>query len=126
MSIRSTPSFYITAWLGYSFAIYTWFLLFRSSSFLWVILGLSLLIIFRCITKGPSSVHQSLTFPGITFPLSRIIIRSSSFLYFSASMYGLIDIILELPLYDKSFMLLPLLISACFLGGASITLAQID
>ncbi len=121
-----TTFFHFSAWIAFFCSLYTLYLLFNSGSLLWILLGSCLLVVFRCITQGANNVSQSLYIPGFSSQLSKSILWFSGFSYFISSMNGLIDILFRLPFHDKSFLLFPLLISACFFAGASISVVQVD
>ncbi len=116
----------ITAWITYSLALYSWSISFNNGLLIWIPYGAILLISFLCIIHGARKVALLLVFPGIRFPLNKLILASSSFFLFIGSMNGLLDILFKLPVQDRSFLLLPIITSACILGGASINLAQMD
>ncbi|WP_320674580.1 hypothetical protein [Prochlorococcus sp. MIT 1341] len=118
--------FRITAWICFLFAIYSWLGIFNRGTFLWVPFGVTLIISFSCILYGSRKVASFMNFPGISFPLSKIILMSCSVVLFIGSMNGLVDLLFKLPFYDKSFLLFPIFISTCIFGGVSINLAQID
>ncbi len=126
LKMKSTPFFRITAWIAFFLSFYSCLLFIVRTSFLWIPIGLSLSVIFLCIVFGTSRFNNRLKYGGINHTFSQFIIKISSVTYFGSSMYGLVDIIFRLPIYDRSFLMMPVLIFACFFAGASVNLAQLS
>ena len=87
-------------------------------------LGVLLLITMLVLTFGLNPVRRILAFPGLTIPISVFLLRASALTYFVSAMAGFIIIILQLPINDKSFMILPFFIAVLIFGGATLGVFQ--
>ncbi len=119
------PSYSHTiATLALIFSFYSIFALFISSSFVWVIIGISYTSSFICYIKGANFVHSFLT----THINSKILVNSilsvNAIILFISSVVGLIDFLYLLKFSSRTSLYIPISIFVILLFASCLGLHQ--
>ena len=114
----------ISSYFAIFFSLYSWFLLFISNSILWIIHGLTLILIISIIYSGITRIRSLLIVRKSLTPLVDISIYSSSFFFFITSSYGFYHFVDNSYIRDKSILFVPLLSVTLMFAGVSLGICQ--
>ena len=125
-SIIKTSNYYsvAVAYCSYISCFFTWLLLLSNASVWWIPLGLIMLIILVFLTTRPKSLKNRSDVIGSNNTVYKILIFLSSLIFFLASIYGFISIILVIPIRDNSIMLMPIMIVGILFLSVAIGIYQ--
>ena len=112
----------VAAWIMFAFSFYGMLISYFYSSLIWIFLGVCLMITFLTLVVGIKSVIQLVNFPFISPKYQKLAINLLSFGNFVSSIYGLISLMIVLPIKDKSIVLLPVIAISFIFAGSTIGL----
>ncbi len=123
MNLKTYSKF--VAWNGLLFAGYAVVVLYINQYFIWLYLGLNLLIIYLIITKGILLIESYLLSVGVPTYIRKSIYFISGSSYFGSAIYGLLSFLKLFNYRDYSLLAMPMLISIILLAGSALGLFQI-
>ncbi len=116
---------YIFAWLAFCFSLYGCFVDYLSSSLIWVLTGFTLIFSFVTLKSGTKSFIKLFKVSRISNYANHVIVRLLALLFLFTSTRGMIQLILNIPIYDKSILFIPSIIFFICYSGSIINIFAI-
>ena len=121
-SNKYDSTFLVLSLLPFSFSLLSTVYLYSSRSGLWLVSGISLIIVFLRIFVGVKGLKSIFYLPKQKSSSYKPIFFLTSVIYLLSSMHGIYLTLLALPINDRSVLFIPYLITFFIIGGLSLEL----